>query len=183
MTVKLPLVFSAILLVFAAAHPAGRAARGFFSVKQIRANVDNRILSLCYGDTASLGTETDKNAFTVKCANRLDVRGDNKGRFVQAKFVVPMEPNTQSANAALEIVFDLVHSIVRDETDQVYSMDAVGKIIQEPIAKTITGNLMLNKQYYTIGELKITSVYCMDGTAGFRSKSLTLIISPAKKRG
>jgi hypothetical protein len=176
---RIPLFLSSLLLAVSIALPAA-GARGFQSVKQIRANVDNRILMLCYGDTSSLGMETDKNAFTVKCVNQLIVQGGKKGEFVRAEFLLPMEPNTQAANAALDPIFEVVHAIVRDESDRVYSMEALGKMVQEPVAKTITGNLTLNRQYYTLGELKIESVYCMDGTGRFKGKSLTLILTPAK---
>jgi hypothetical protein len=40
---------------------------------------------------------------------------------------------------------------------------------------------MLNKRAYTLGELKITSIYCMDGTGRFKTKTLTLIIEPRKR--
>ena len=174
-----PLI-AVFLLASGTALFAAPAARGFQSLKQIRANVENRILTLCYGDTSSLGMETDKNAFTIKCINQLTVHGGARGEFVRAEFMLPMEPNTQAANAALEPIFEVIHAIVRDESDRVYSMDALAKMVQEPVSKTITGNLTLNKQYYILGELKIESIYCMDGTGKFKSKSLTLIITSAK---
>ena len=168
------------LLCAAVAQAAG--TRGFRSFKDIHARANDKILYLCYGDTGNLSTETGAAEFALKCSNTLRVWGDKKGAFVKAEFLMPLEPVTEEANTAIPCVYEFIHVLVRDESDNIYSQEALSKMIAEPMQETITKNLYLSEKKYTLGELKITSRYCMDSVGKNRGRMLTLTVLPNKKK-